>query len=241
MKKNVNVTVHDIQTASLDERSQREVNTLIGQYAYDLYPIPCSPTDQLVNVVKAYVQTHASVHLHFVGCTNGPFGRPMVAVAVNRKRQLIGAICYSAPAIKPVILLRYCVVAKDHRNKGVLRALMEKILSAFPAARLSCHPELVPVYERFGFTVTGMSGTEVTMETHEAAEYSSVEIPNPPEHIILNQESYLAAIVALRDTLSPFDYNNINANQLKARRLEQKRVHSFVESRLGRKIPLDPI
>ncbi|HCL3359716.1 TPA: GNAT family N-acetyltransferase, partial [Pseudomonas aeruginosa] len=49
----------------------------------------------------------------------------------------------------------YIAVAKSHRRQGVMRLIMSKLLEHYPVVALDCPIELVPLYKKFGFYVSG--------------------------------------------------------------------------------------
>ncbi|RUG15356.1 GNAT family N-acetyltransferase [Pseudomonas aeruginosa] len=59
----------------------------------------------------------------------------------------------------------YIAVAKSHRRQGVMRLIMSKLLEHYPVVALDCPIELVPLYKKFGFYVSGSQSAHITMET----------------------------------------------------------------------------
>lgn len=54
-------------------------------------------------------------------------------------------------------------VKESFRNKGVFRVILKYIQSKFSHVSLTCKPDLVPLYEKFGFNVSGVFQTNICM------------------------------------------------------------------------------
>lgn len=59
----------------------------------------------------------------------------------------------------------YIAVLENYRGKGIMRLIMNEMLEHHPVMALDCPIELVPLYEKFGFYVSGSQGGHIAMET----------------------------------------------------------------------------
>ncbi|MBI6727317.1 GNAT family N-acetyltransferase [Pseudomonas viridiflava] len=59
----------------------------------------------------------------------------------------------------------YIAVLENYRGQGIMRLIMDEMLEHHPILALDCPIELVPLYEKFGFYVSGSQGGHIVMET----------------------------------------------------------------------------
>ncbi|MDH4602516.1 MULTISPECIES: GNAT family N-acetyltransferase [Pseudomonas syringae group] len=59
--------------------------------------------------------------------------------------------------------INYVAVHADHRRKGILREMLERVKSRFTHIGLACDVDKVPYYESLDFRVTGHEAGQVTM------------------------------------------------------------------------------
>lgn len=87
---------------------------------------------------------------------------------IDSQRKVVGFAIYKPRSPEYTCAsIGYMVVAKKYRGQGILRMMMTELLSHYPIAGLDCSPRLVPLYEKFGFNVTGTQGTHIVMSTGE--------------------------------------------------------------------------
>ena len=94
-----------------------------------------------------------------------------VIVAVDDSvapEKLVGFITYKprSPALTSASIA-YAVVDAAYRGRGLLKAMLNELLSHYPNLGLDCPVALVPLYEKLGFRVIGAQGGHVAMNLGE--------------------------------------------------------------------------
>lgn len=66
-----------------------------------------------------------------------------------------------------VATIGYAAVAKDYRDQGIFKSMLEELKSTHPVLGLDCPLELVPLYEKLGFKADNAQGAHVGMSLGE--------------------------------------------------------------------------
>lgn len=80
--------------------------------------------------------------------------------------------------------ITYLFVDPKYRMKGVMRTMLEFVQKKYVNMTLTCSPSLVPMYEKFGFIISGCYQTHISM-TYGV-------IPNNGGLISIDEESVIA-------------------------------------------------
>jgi ribosomal protein S18 acetylase RimI-like enzyme len=59
----------------------------------------------------------------------------------------------------------YAAVSDNYKGQGVFKSMLNELRSIYPALGLDCTMDLVPMYEKLGFQVSGQQGVHVAMVT----------------------------------------------------------------------------
>lgn len=226
--------IHRFHDSPMEAVLYKPALDLARSRGLSLYSIPVEECDALSGVIQAYVKAHVLVHCLCVGQPRAVLGECGMVAAYDGK-ELAGFVLYQLCESKLAACIRYCAVNTVYEGQGALRQMMAPVLERYPASFLSCSPEQVSLYEKFGFAVHEAEGCQVIMATGPAAQLGEQVSRQLEHHVLLAEPGYKAAHTSLRAK-----HGAVKAAQLldalSARAAaEAERVQTYVSSAIRRR------
>jgi len=207
----------------------------------DLHNVPVKLDSPLVAIAAAQVQINLGDALGAVGRPihvpdgNGGYAKlqARLIVALDDKepaQPLVGFLTFK-PHINEPRCATICHIAVDvpYRGKGVLRALLTELANHAEVTGLGCSVEKVPLYERFGYTVSGSHHAQVLM-TNGAMSGQGWE---KDEESLCADPHYQGARSAALMLLGRDGFNAAVDEQDRLAANEAERVSQYVRQRLS--------
>jgi GNAT superfamily N-acetyltransferase len=194
---------------------------IIGLAEAEVHALLC---DTLFNIDSPpAIEVDGVVHRGVVGvlvAVDESSAEPVVAGFIQYKARL--PLCGAAS-------IGYAAVADDYRGQGLFRALVEMLKGLYPALGLDCTIDLVDLYEKLDFKVTGAQGAHVAMGN--AGKLPGMSWGREPEFLAA-ASAVIAAKKEIADRLGEgavFAYATVDADTKRAR----ADVKAFVAAKLA--------
>jgi GNAT superfamily N-acetyltransferase len=220
-------------TTAVPQILQQSALRLAVDNAKELSAYHVEENDPFLPLVRAEIATRLMNDFQLIETPhveNGVSSKGEVIFAfeeIGSQRKLVGFATYK-PRLPEFTCasIAHMVVVKNYRGRGILRQMMTEILSHYAIVGLDCRIGLVPIYEKFGFKVTGAQGTHISMAT---GTLSGVMI-SIDDNLLMKSPPLLQAKKTISDSLgknSKAGYSKFNEqNQLAAQEAE-----AFIASR----------
>lgn len=171
-----------------------QVLAFAARYTADLSSTASQERDILYPIAQLYLQFETGALLNWIGSPEGGRGELLVAWDPAYPGQLLGFLLYMPlTGSTQHCGVNYGAVHEAFRGRGIYRELIRQMVARYPKATLTCFPASVPLYERCGFRVERVSGSQVQMATVETDESMRMPVPD------LRQLEDHPAIIQARD------------------------------------------
>lgn len=112
----------------------------------------------------AMLLVEIGTHIQAMGIPGAPKVSLFVAADEDKPNEILGfVLCMPIDGRPDECGISYAAVKTSHRRRGIFTAMLQELGNHFPKASLSCPMNLVPMYEAFGYKVTGNREAHITM------------------------------------------------------------------------------
>lgn len=144
-------------------RIYREIISLVKSCSNDLSMFFYNKESELFEYLSERERIRVELLLSSVGAVDENRKYLILAVSPETGEFLGFAIC-SPNLVQPdSASITMIAVKEPFRSKGVFREIMKFIQSNFSHISLTCKPELVPLYKKFGFNISGVFQANICM------------------------------------------------------------------------------
>jgi len=144
-------------------RTYREIISLVKSCSNELSMFIYTKNSELFDYLSEREKIRTEQLLDSVGTVDANRKNLILAVLPETGEFLGFAICSPNLAQSDSASITMIAVKESFRNKGVFRKIVKSIQSKFSHVSLTCKPELVPLYEKFGFNASGVFQTHIYM------------------------------------------------------------------------------
>lgn len=116
-----------------------------------------------------YLVTKEIIRVMHLMSEVGAYHKKLIVVESEETKEIVGfsfiSVLLNPINLKPIkeAAIISIVVDEVHRNKGLMRAMIDKMKSIFSGVTLTCSPSKADIYKRMGFTINGSYQTHLCM------------------------------------------------------------------------------
>ncbi|MDY0416674.1 GNAT family N-acetyltransferase [Enterobacter sp. 170198] len=116
-----------------------------------------------------YLVTKEVIRVMHLMSEIGSYHKKLIVVEHEGTKEIVGfsfiSVLLNPINLKPIneASIISIVVDEVHRNKGLMRAMIDKMKSIFSGVALTCSPSKADIYKRMGFTISGSFQTHLCM------------------------------------------------------------------------------
>ncbi|RMM76355.1 Acetyltransferase [Pseudomonas coronafaciens pv. striafaciens] len=166
-----------------------QIQQMVVDYVTDISLVAIDPSNPLYNLYQYGVGYEVHLYLNAMDGSQHLAVELIVALDDDDPEIVLGFLLYLPVNGDPqACAVAYMAVLESHRQQGIGRSMLEKMIDRYPHAELYCAVDKVPCFESLGFQVLGARGPQVIMNTRDhgtdgllavmdiAPIYSSVEV-----------------------------------------------------------------
>lgn len=214
------------------ELIKSQILQMVVDYLTDISMVAIAPSNPLYNLYQYGIGFEVHLYLDALDGSKGIPVELIIALDEEDASRVVGFILYlPIKDDSQACAVPYMAVHKEHRHRGVARAMLQTMRGRYPHAELACTVAKVPYFEALGFQVLSARGPQVVMNTRDhgtdgllavldvAPIYNSLEVRQI--HTYLLQQHGKRAMT--------------DAEKKRDRQLDQMTRHAkaFVQERLG--------
>lgn len=159
---NIEVTEH-AGLMPRHSRIYREIISLVKSCSNDLSMFIYTKKSELFDYLSEREKIRTELLLDSVGAVDENRKILILAILPETGEFLGFAICSPNLVQSDSASITMIAVKESFRKKGVFREIIKHIQSKFSHVTLTCKPELVSLYEKFGFNASGVFQTHICM------------------------------------------------------------------------------
>jgi len=187
---NIKITEH-IGGIPKHSRIYREIISLVKYCPHELSMFIYTKESDLFDYLSAREQVRAELLLDSIGA-KGIDKKHLILASSQDSGDFLGfAICSPCMDEPQRVSITMVAVKADFRGIGVLKQILETIRANFSFVSLTCKPSLVPLYEKYGFHISGVFQTHICMtnsDDNQSGRLASVDDEYVMQHPSVIQE-----------------------------------------------------